>query len=183
MSPIYQEPDSFPCCTEPETAEFLKALCVMTQRKSALELGTFKGATTMRLLEAVPSVVTVDIEDRRHPSFKECGRGEFILADSRTFNLGHRRFDFVFFDTVHTAQHVDEEFHHVQPALENGAVLAFHDPISYPDLTNFLFFTSFPTVILHTPHNPGQRERMSGLAIGVYKRLIYPTHPVNGRPQ
>lgn len=150
--------------SEAETVDFLRALCRMTGRMSMLELGTYNGYTARALARLGGLVMSVDIKDQRHYFTDNERAYDFILGDSRTFVYGQRGFDFVFFDSVHTFEHVEAEFNHVRPALMRGAILAFHDPVSFPEVGRFVKTCEhIRQIILPTTIEPGRKQ--SGLAI------------------
>jgi predicted O-methyltransferase YrrM len=121
--------------TEHEAADFLAALVRMTNRKSVLELGAYKGATAIKLARAGARVVAVDIADRRA---EISDLFTFILADSRTFDYGDAKFDFIFFDSDHTRNQLFAEFDHLKRAMTNDCILAFHDSIMFPEVRDFI---------------------------------------------
>jgi predicted O-methyltransferase YrrM len=158
---IYNERDAFPWSTEPEVARFLQVLLEMTDRRSVLELGTFKGATTIRLIESGAQVVTVDIEDKTSPLFLHhyghlC---TVVQSDSRTFCCEGSKFDFIFFDTVHELDHVMAEFFHLRKCMSDNCILAFHDSILFSGVKEFVLLRESSNIIrqitLPTPRGSG----------------------------
>lgn len=141
IAEIYKEADAFPWSTEPEVARLLAAVARMTNRKCVLELGTFKGATAATLAEVcMNGVTTVDKDDLRSPLFKEhyCrDKCIFIQEDSRKFRNPHL-YDFIFFDTAHTEEQLNDEVLNVQSMWTRDVILAFHDSMLFPGVRKFI---------------------------------------------
>jgi predicted O-methyltransferase YrrM len=151
-----------PWNTEPEAARFLHSLIVMTDRSRVLELGTYKGETTLHLIpERVPTqpVTTIDRGDSRLPEVKENPRIEFILGDSRTFDYGARCFDLIYFDSDHCKDQLFAEYYHLRAAMTSDCILAFHDTVMFPEVREFILLQEscqlIRPVTLPTPRGCG----------------------------
>lgn len=132
---IYQDKDCFPWSTEESTSDFLGALVKMVEAKLVLELGTWKGSTTLVLADAVGDrglVHTVDIKDNtngRLSKYENRIRIRQSINDSR--NVVTLPVDFVFLDTQHSELHIMEEVMNFWKMLKPGGIIAFHDVFSF----------------------------------------------------
>lgn len=132
---IYQDKDCFPWAAEASTSEFLGALVKMIGAQSVLELGTWKGSTTLVLSEAVGvtgMVWTVDIKDNtngRFDRYDHRNRIHHSIEDSRHISIF--LVDFVFLDTQHSELHIMEEVMNFWKMLKPGGIIAFHDVFSF----------------------------------------------------
>src|SRR5262245_60573284 len=137
LDQIFAESQAFPCSTERETGAFLANLIRLLRPRQVLELGTFKGATTIQLIRALPfagepRVVTVDCVDVRSPALRKLDafysfvRGQDI---DLVPTLG-ASFDFIYLDTLHTYEHTKAQVAVIR-AHHPAAVMAAHDVLSH----------------------------------------------------
>lgn len=175
ISQVEDYPHSWPNSTEPEVGRMLASLFKMCGYKSFLEMGTYRGLTTLQLMKvAWGSVTSIDVEDARHPVMKSGfveGGYRFILGDSRKDVPEGEKFDMVFIDTMHTYDHTLAEIFVASDFLNPGGLIALHDAISCPDVQRAVDDScrrfGWRTLTLPTVHHgiASQGRPMSGLAI------------------
>jgi len=171
LDEIFAESGAFPSSTERETGAFLASLVRLLRPKRVLELGTFKGATTIQLVRALPfagesRVVTVDCVDRRSPALRQLDAFYSFAqgGDIAVLPLLGASFDFVYLDTIHTYEHTKAQIELVR-AHHPFAVMAVHDVLSHPDVGRALteFAAEYNVIGLPTPPQPD--GRVNGLAL------------------
>lgn len=134
-------------CIEPTVADLLYALIVNTRSRLVLETGTSRGFSTCHLAAGVcfegaeGRVVTIDPAPAPNPFFGGTPLAQRIVpmrTDSLTLDLSTaldgERFDFMFFDSLHTYAHLSRELAHFLPLLKVGGLFALHDTLVYDDL-------------------------------------------------
>lgn len=151
---IWLEDGAFPNSTEPQVAHFLRWLLCMTERKSALEIGTFRGATAACMLEVTPTL-TIDVEDQLSPLFREKHADRFILGDSRTHDFGAITFDFIYIDGHHDYEHVVSEFAHLLPHMTKDCIIVFHDTVLFKEVGRAVDLLPIRKLTLPTPRGCG----------------------------
>jgi predicted O-methyltransferase YrrM len=164
------EPGFYPMASEPETGEFIAALIRMMCARAVLELGTYRGHTTLYLVQAMEgkpgSVTTLDAYDHRSPALRRFDdRYTFILGDDlATVPTLPQRFDLIYLDTCHEYEHTRAELAMLR-MHQPGAILVLHDPISHPGVARAIAGEAahYDAVVLPTPLlDP---SRMNGLAV------------------
>lgn len=101
--------------------------------KALLEIGIFKGGTTLLLSAAKPDeskLISVDIADFKNEKIKKLldKNTSLVKADSRTFTPPFK-IDFIFIDGDHSFDGVKNDFDHYLPYLNQGADILFHDAV------------------------------------------------------
>jgi predicted O-methyltransferase YrrM len=170
LDELFAESRAFPWSTERETGAFLASLVRLLRPQQVLELGTFKGATTLQFIRALdvgkPRVVTVDCTDLRSPALRKLDPYySFVLGqDLDVVPTLMTSFDFIYLDTLHTYEHTKSQIAIVR-AHQPHAVLAVHDVLSFPDVARALaeFTSEYSVLSLPTPPQPG--GRVNGVAI------------------
>ena len=177
LDEVFAESGAFPCSTERETGAFLASLVQLLRPRRVLELGTFKGATTLQLIRArpfhdEPRVVTVDLADLRSPALRKFdGLYSFVQGQDIDVLRGlTASFDFVYLDTIHTHEHTKAQISAVR-THQPHATLAVHDVLSHPGVADAVmeFTSEYSVLTLPTPPQPD--GRVNGLAILSPKNL------------
>jgi predicted O-methyltransferase YrrM len=171
LDQVFAESNAFPCSTERETGAFLASLVRLLNPARVLELGTFKGATTIQLIRALPfagepRVVTVDLLDGRSPALRKLDPF-YSFMRGRDIDLVPAlglSFDFVYLDTLHTYEHTKAQIAVVR-AHHPSAVIAVHDILSHSGVAQALteFGSDYDLLTLPTPPQPD--GRVNGLAL------------------
>jgi predicted O-methyltransferase YrrM len=168
---VFAESGTFPSSTERETGAFLASLIRLLRPQRVLELGTFKGATSIQFIRALPfggepRVVTVDRVDVRSPALRKLDAFySFVLGrDIEVVPALDAPFDFVYLDTVHTYEHTRAQIAAVR-AHNPHALMAVHDVLSYPGVGDGVmeFASEYHVLTLPTPPQPN--GWVNGLAI------------------
>jgi predicted O-methyltransferase YrrM len=186
LDQIFAEPSAFPWSTERDTGAFLGSLVRLLRPARVLELGTFKGATTIQLIRALPfagepRVVTVDCLDGRSPALRKLD-AFYSFVPGQDIDLVpdlDGSFDFVYLDTLHNYEHTKAQVAVVR-AHHPSAVIAVHDILSHAGVSQALaeFASEYEVLSLPTPPQPD--GRVNGLAI------LSPKHrpePHRSRPE
>lgn len=121
--------------SEPDVQKFMSALIQMNKCKNVLELGVFKGYTSINLMNAMQpntKYVGIDVQDYRSKEVKEymnAKGAEFILGNSVDVlqELPSNYFDFVFIDSDHTFEHLSKEFKECERIVTTNAIICIHD--------------------------------------------------------
>lgn len=135
---IASEPDCFPLTTEPEVGEFLYSLCRMIGAKRVLEVGAWRGFTTLWLAQAVgfDDVWIIDRTDSLSDHFPDEGRKHFIKGESvLELHKLNTLFDLVFLDTDHQYENTMMELEAIQFKLTSGGVVCLHDSVNHHGVT------------------------------------------------
>lgn len=134
------EPGFYPGSSEPQTGCFVYALMRLLQPKRALELGTYRGFTSLHMASAASEIVgcqfvTVDQKDQRSLLLRTGAPAlfhRFVEARSEAYVEALDRVDFCFLDTAHTYDQTKLEVRLLWPKITPGGFLLLHDPISSP---------------------------------------------------
>jgi len=170
-------------CIEAPVADLLYSIVVNTRSKLLLETGTSRGFSTSHLAAAArfvdgeqARVVTLDIAPTPEPFLAHSDLAEAITAvraDSLSIDLsellGQARFDFMFFDSLHTYEHLSGELARHLPLLKVGGLFALHDTLVYDDLGLVVLWMmasrSFEVLSLPTHRSHGEGRRSPGLSL------------------
>ena len=98
-----------------------------------LEIGTYKGGSTMLISAAKPKeaeFVSLDLEDRCHPKVRELldKNTRLLREDSRKF-IPQNKLDFIFIDGEHSFEGIQADFEHYFSHLNKGADILLHDAV------------------------------------------------------
>lgn len=144
-----RHPDVVYDCVETPVADLLYSLVVNTRSRWILETGTSRGFSTSHLAAGArfvggdsARVLTIDRAPAPNPFFAGPGVGESVAAlradslaiDLRPLTAGGAKFDFMFFDSLHTYAHLSGELVRFLPHLKAGGLFALHDTMVYDDL-------------------------------------------------
>jgi predicted O-methyltransferase YrrM len=183
LDQIFAEPRAFPWSTERETGAFLASLVRLLRPTRVLELGTFKGATTIQLIRALPfpggpRVVTVDCCDARSPALRTLD-AFYSFVSGRDIDIVpvlDGAFDFVYLDTLHEYEHTKAQIAAVR-ARHPSAVITVHDILSFGGVAKALAEFASDYEILSLPTPPQPDGRINGLAILSPKNRPRPHQP------
>ncbi|PWU25333.1 MAG: hypothetical protein C5B48_01830 [Candidatus Rokuibacteriota bacterium] len=133
-----------------DEAAYLYTLVRETQPTTAVEVGRFRGGSTLLIAAALGNgtLHSYDLERRQGRSgadldrqltsalerYDLVGRVRLHVADSRTAAAPAQVVDLVFIDGDHREQAVRADYHHWAPLLRPGGHLLFHDAVDAPDL-------------------------------------------------
>ena len=146
---IRQEDNFYPFSSEPEVGIFLNSLIKLIGAKNVLELGTFKGATTLYLAEAVKhnghgKVYTIDLKNYLSIHVKHSGLLKYIKhiigSDLKVLKNLKIKFDLVFIDTSHELEQTLREFRLLDKIIKPGGLMAFHDSISHSGVKQIISY-------------------------------------------
>lgn len=129
---IESEHNCYPWSSEPEVGQFLFALCQMIGAKRVLEVGAWKGLTTLWLAQAVgwDGVWTIDKKDNFSQHFPEEGYKNFIKGLSwEVIPKLSGRFDLVFLDTDHQYESTLAELSSLNGMVSDGGFVCLHDSL------------------------------------------------------
>jgi predicted O-methyltransferase YrrM len=135
-------------CVEVPVADLLYTLVVNTHARRVLETGTSRGFSTCHLAAGVACnhgdaglVVSVDLEALPSRFFENSAVGrcvQAVTADSLAWDpapvLGDEPLDFIFFDSLHSYEHLGAEIARYLPLLRTGGLFALHDSFFYDAL-------------------------------------------------
>ena len=170
-------------CIEAPVADLLYSVLVNTRSRLVLETGTSRGFSTSHLAAAVrfvagdkARVVTLDIAPTPNPFFADSDVAQSITAiaaDSLSVDvsrlLGTARFDFMFFDSLHTYAHLSGELAQHLPLLKVGGLFAMHDTLVYDDLGLVVLWMMasrcFEVLSLPTHRSHGEGRRSPGVSL------------------
>lgn len=170
-------------CVETPVADLLFSLVVNTRSRWILETGTSRGFSTSHLAAGArfvggdaARVLTIDLAPAPNPFFAGSDLGQVITAlraDSLAIDLGplmgDAKFDFMFFDSLHTYAHLSGELARFLPYLKAGGLFMLHDTMVYDDLglvvTALAASGLVETVSLPTHRTHGRRSRSPGVSI------------------
>lgn len=99
---------------------------------TVLELGTFKGASTVVFAHYARQVISVDIDNSINNNITKCNNILLIQCDSRlVYKLfPHKFYNVLYVDSVHTYKHLKEELRTLVPLAIEGARIGGHDYIT-----------------------------------------------------
>lgn len=129
-----------------EAAYLYKATRSLPARSRCVEIGRYKGGSTVLMAAALPEgSCLLSIDNHSKMNLPEVGprldaalrkvldryglasRVELLVADSAQVPVGAASVDLVFVDGDHTYQGVSRDFSHWGPALKVGGHILFHD--------------------------------------------------------
>jgi predicted O-methyltransferase YrrM len=154
--------------SESEVSKFIGSLIKMSKYRTALEIGVFKGETSIEIINALPNAgqyLGIDIGDYRNAeaekAMQQGGKAiDFILGDSlnELTKLPKAHFDFIFVDGNHTWNHILKEFKMVENLVARGGVIVYHDSIKIDDVSELIKYATqykYKAVTLNTPEGHG----------------------------
>lgn len=154
--------------SELEVSNFIGTLIKMTKSKTALEIGVFKGETSVKIIEALPQggqYIGIDLGDYRNKEAEDVmnqgGKSiDFIIGDSQTElkKLQKNHFDIIFVDGNHTWNYILQEFKIVEGLVANGGYIVYHDSIKIDDVAKLIKYAQefkYKAVTLNTPDGHG----------------------------
>lgn len=160
-----------PWSSEPQVGILISALIDIHECEEVLEIGVFKGATSMSMIWDGINYTGIDIEDHRENVVKQEMKGQkFILGNSLDVipKLPAHHYDLIFIDGNHEYKHVMEEFKLCERVIKKGGLILFHDTIGILDVKRVIDyikqFNHFEVLTLRTPAIEG-RGLGSGLTI------------------
>lgn len=156
-----QESENWQWTTELETGEFLASLIKMTGAKHVVEIGVFKGFSSVQMIEALPkdgTYVGIDIEDliiEELAHIKKDKRVKFMFENSLDALPKLDKADLVFIDGLHEFDHNVKEFKLIEKFISKGGIVAVHDSEHIPDVLKFVnWLRNFPHFdIINLPTN------------------------------
>lgn len=155
--------------SEPEVGELIKALINIHSCENVLEVGVFKGATSLSMMGV--NYTGIDIEDHREPEVKKAMKPhKFILGSSLDIipTFTEKAFDLIFIDSVHEFDHCMAEFKLCERIIKPGGLMVFHDSLKFPGVAEVMQyikrFAHFDVINLRTPDHEG-RGGASGVSI------------------
>jgi predicted O-methyltransferase YrrM len=171
LEPLPQKEKQLPpneFSSELEVGKFIGSLIKMSKHRTALEIGVFKGESSIQIIDALPSggqYVGIDIGDYRSTdaenAMQQGGKSiEFILGDSlnELRKLPKAHFDLIFVDGNHTWNHILQEFKIVEGLVARGGVIVYHDSIKIDDVSQLVKYAmqfKYKAVTLNTPDGHG----------------------------
>lgn len=154
--------------SESEVGVFIGQLIKMSKYRTALEIGVFKGESSIKIIEALPNggqYVGIDIGDYRdaeaEKAMQQGGKSiEFIINDSLSElpKLQKAHFDLIFVDGNHTWDYILKEFKIVETLVARGGVIVYHDSIKIDDVAQLVKYAQqfkYKAVTLNTPDGHG----------------------------
>jgi predicted O-methyltransferase YrrM len=157
--------------SEKEVASFLGELIKLTKAKTVLEVGVFRGNTSIQIINALPKggyYVGIDIEDlvnqENKQGFINHGKQgkviELVIGDSinEMPKLQKNHFDLVFIDGNHTFDHVLKEFKLAETLITRTGIIAFHDSLHLEDVKRVVEYAkafNYNMINLDTPEGRG----------------------------
>lgn len=154
--------------SELEIGAFIGALIKMSKYRTALEIGVFKGESSIQIIESLPSggqYVGIDIGDYRNAeaekAMQQGGKSiTFILGNSldELKKLPKSHFDLIFVDGNHTWNYILQEFKIVENLVARGGVIVYHDTIKIDDVAQLVKYAQqykYKAVTLNTPDGHG----------------------------
>lgn len=143
-----------PFLREGEGENFDKILNMLPLSPKALEIGSFKGWTSILMCRIRNDLKVITIDPHygfpKHPelsssetevnkniySWKFEDRIEHIKVSSQEF-FTDKKFDFIFIDGDHSFEGVEFDFNKFFPNLKKDGIIAFHDYGCHPGVTQF----------------------------------------------
>jgi predicted O-methyltransferase YrrM len=132
-----------------DEAAYLYGLVRKSRPRTVVEIGRFRGGSTLLLAAALEDGVlhSYDIDTRQGRSGAELdeeliaaleryGLGDRVrlhVADSRTADTPEAAIDLLFIDGDHSEEGVRADFEHWRPRLADGGHVLFHDAVAAPD--------------------------------------------------
>ena len=163
--------------SETKCAEFINSFMQMVGTKSALEVGVFRGTTSLFMIDALESggYTGVDIEDHRPESIKKyfkANKANLIVKNShealQELAAKGSKFDLIFIDGLHEFYHALQDFKLSEMLINNGGYILLHDTLLIPDVMKVRDYIKswghFDVITLETPDIEG-RGGMSGVTV------------------
>lgn len=164
--------------SETKCAEMIAAFIQMTGVKSVLEVGVFRGTTSIIMIDVLPNDGTyfgIDIEDHRPESVKKyfkANKANLIVKNShealQELAAKGSKFDLIFIDGLHEFYHALQDFKLSELLINNGGYILLHDTLLIPDVMKVRDYIKswkhFDVITLETPDIEG-RGGMSGVTI------------------
>ena len=164
----FKELPSTEFSSELEVSNFIGTLIKMTKSKTVLEIGVFKGESSIKIIEALPKggqYVGIDLGDYRNKEaediMNEGGKSiDFIIGDSQSElkKLPKNHFDIIFVDGDHTWNYILQEFKIVEGIVSNGGYIVYHDSVKIDDVAKLISYAQqykYKAVTLNTPDGHG----------------------------
>jgi len=138
-------PSVWPTSIDPESGAVIYSLVRLLKPEAAIEIGTFKGYTTICIAQALEDnkkgkLYTIDPIEQEITkiAIKKSGlkrRINYIIDYSTEVipKLNLSRLDFVFIDGDHSYESCLADFNVVKPYLRSGSTVVFHDSILFPE--------------------------------------------------
>jgi len=170
---IAREKGFYPGSSEPEVGQFLFALCRMVEAKRVLEVGCWKGVTTLWLMEAVDGigeVWAIDKANNLSTLVPIWGELRFVLGES-TDEIPKLPglFDLVFLDANHAYAETIRELQALMVKVKKGGIICCHDVDSFQGVRDAVGDMQQAGLVarvdLMTPITPGRWPGRSGLAV------------------
>lgn len=174
--------------TELEVAILINSIINMVEAKNVLEIGTYRGITTLFMADSIQSrkgsVVTIDIKDYASLNFKNSKFKNIInykLGNShKILSSLNQKFDLIFIDADHSEQGVFKDFNITKKYLNNDGIIIFHDSNSFKGVKNVINYikhlNNFQVIDLKTPkRNLRNSIKYTGISIIVKKKKIFVT--------
>lgn len=160
--------------TEPWVTDVLAALCRALGVVSAVEIGVWRGMTTLALAQSCRHVVGIDQTIRPDAVQRLAGHKNVVLLEGDASEVLRQlswTFDFAFIDAGHHYEEVAEQTTALWPLLTPEAIVAYHDSLSAEAEygVNRFINDRFPEA-LQIRTRPFEWASMTGLAL-VQKRL------------
>lgn len=124
--------------SELETIALISSYAKFFRSKSALEIGTFRGDATLKILEDNPKIkiTTIDIKDyfsevlNRLPVNDKDRVNFFICNSSGLKSKVRRKFDFIYIDAEHHFLPCLLDWINIIPLLKYNSVVVMHDTLN-----------------------------------------------------
>ena len=120
-----------------EAAHLYSAVRTLDGTPRVVEIGRYRGGTTLLLAAAGGRVLSIDVDtnlvtsdESLRSAMSRLGledRVELVFGDSSTFPIEPNYVDLVFVDGDHSYEGVSEDVAHWLPALRDGGTLLLHD--------------------------------------------------------
>ena len=107
----------------------LEKLELLQPRKTAVEIGVFKGGTFYAFMKLFDEVIGIDIE-KQDFTFPLRDNDQYIIGDSKDVNIigqVEEGIDFLFIDGDHTYRGVCDDFYLWKSKVRKGGIIALHD--------------------------------------------------------
>lgn len=167
--------DLLPWDSEPEAANLIAAVIKSEQFKNVIELGVFRGATGLKMIEASETYLGIDIEDKMlHPDYLQVvntsDKARFIKGN--TINLlrtiADNSADLIFIDTVHEYAHLVFEFKECERIIKQNGIIALHDSVLFEGVKKWVDEVRvMPHFDVITFNTPSYKERGPSIGSGI----------------
>ena len=112
-----------------EFSWLLDKISELKSRKTAVEIGVYKGGTFYAFMQFFEKVIGIDIEEKVL-SFKLRSDDQYIIGNSKDLNIVSKipnNLDFLFIDGDHSYEGVYEDFNLWKIKVRKGGIIALHD--------------------------------------------------------